>query len=250
MQFNPFLKYSYKLNGESIVGISLGPNITEKAEESFDEGGFNLPINVRGIEYEMNGTLEIEIKDSRNNVRSFTYLIIFDEVHKTSVYGWFTHSLRVVEYTNKLNSYFVDTLIKTFPNQRINNPARRRIPRNGYLRTEYTTNDRAYRVIMPFIDIKEQILTKNGSFTIKGNVGQVDYIHIPSFSSTDITIEQANAFVMLDNDISTKKNISSGDAVFTNVEQGEHTIQYGLMNVPDLLNENLEDPPPNRCCDI
>lgn len=244
MQFNPFLKYSYKLNGERIVGISLGPNITEKAEESFDEGGFNLPINVRGIEYEMNGTLEIEIKDSRNNVRSFTYLIIFDEVHKTSVYGWFTHSLRVVEYTNKLNGYFVDTLIKTFSNQRTNNPARRRIPRNGYLRTEYTTNDRAYRVIMPYLDIRETIYTNNGSFTINGNVGQVDYIHIPEFSSTDITIEQANAFVMIDNDPLTKQNISFGNATFTNIEQGEHTIQYGLMNVPDLLDDNISQPYP------
>ena len=93
-------------------------------------------INVRDIEYEMNGTLEIEVKDSRNNVKVFTYLIIFDEVHKTSVYGWFTHSIRVVEYTNKLNGYFVDTLIKTFPNQRANAQARRRIPRNGLFRTE------------------------------------------------------------------------------------------------------------------
>src|SRR5690554_4195729 len=221
MMFNPYLKYTYKLNGEPITGIALGSSISHKAEESLDEGGFNLPISVKGIEYEMNGTLEIEVKDRKGNVERFTYLIIYDEVDKTSPYGWFTHSIRVVEYTNKLNAYFVDTLIKTFPNQRANAQARRRIPRNGYLRTEYTTNDRAYRVIMPFIDIKEQILTKNGSFTINGNLGQVDYIHIPSFSSTNISIEQANAFVMLNNDISTKKNISSGDAVFTDIEQGE-----------------------------
>lgn len=231
MQFNPFLKYSYKLNGERIVGISLGPNITEKAEESFDEGGFNLPINVRGIEYEMNGTLEIEIKDSRNNVRSFTYLIIFDEVHKTSVYGWFTHSLRVVEYTNKLNSYFVDTLITSYPNQRRNVDASRTIPRNNYIRGE---SQNTFRVVMPKIDIKEVVFMKNNEFTIKGNVGLVDYIKILSAPTFNGELAQASVFVMLDNDPSTIKNLSIGDATFENVSEGYHTIQYGLMNVPDL----------------
>lgn len=230
MQFNPFLKYSYKLNGERIVGISLGPNITEKAEESFDEGGFNLPINVRGIEYEMNGTLEIEIKDSRNNVRSFTYLIIFDEVHKTSVYGWFTHSLRVVEYTNKLNSYFVDTLITSYPNQHRNVDASRTIPINNYIRGE---SPNTFRVVMPKIDIKEVVLMNNNEFTIKGNVGLVDYIKIPSPVMLG-ELAQTSVFVMLDNDPSTIKNLSIGDATFENVSEGYHTIQYGLMNVPDL----------------
>jgi len=231
MVFNPFLRYSYRLNGEVIEAIALGSSFIDKAEESLDEGSFNLPINARGIEYEMNGTLEIEIRDSRNNVERFTYLIIFDEVDKTTPYGWFTHSLRVLEYTNKLNAYFVDTLVSTYPNENITIPARYRVLESGYL-GNISSND--FRVVMPNININETIITENGELVINSVGSSVDYIELLSAPIFEGQVSQADLFVMIDNDILTLQNISIGNATFSNLDIGEHTIQYGLINVPDL----------------
>src|SRR5690606_31991069 len=96
--------------------VALGVAQTEKAEESFDEVGFNIPITVKDIEYEMLGFLEIHGKDGKGNQEHFYFLIISDSVSLSGRYGFYDHSLRAVEYTEKLNQYFVDTFVNTLPN--------------------------------------------------------------------------------------------------------------------------------------
>ena len=90
-ELNPTFKYKFKLNGEELKNVALGVAQTEKAEESFDEVGFNIPITVKDIEYEMLGFLEIHGKDGKGNQEHFYFLIISDSVSLSGRYGFYDH---------------------------------------------------------------------------------------------------------------------------------------------------------------
>jgi len=234
MMFNPFLKYTYKLNGEPITGIALGSSISHKAEESLDEGGFNLPISVKGIEYEMNGTLEIQVTDRKGNVENFTYLIIYDEVDRTSPYGWFTHSLRVIEYTHKLNNYFIDTLIVTQPFFRSNINARFEIPFNSLIKAVPGTPDIGdFLGALPYIKISDAYYSNEDIvFESVGSITVLDPSVTPSYSATKELFISVNG--------GTKKNISTGN-VTIQLDEGINTIEYGVYGLYDQISGNHID---------
>ncbi|MCK9319946.1 hypothetical protein, partial [Methanoculleus sp.] len=107
-------RYSFELNGVELKDISIGSTVIDKLEEPLDEGAFKLAFTTREIEYKMLGYLKIRVKDyddtNDNNVETFEYIVISDEVTEGSKYGDFIHDLVVVEYTHKYDKYLVYSL--------------------------------------------------------------------------------------------------------------------------------------------
>lgn len=220
-ELNPTFKYKFKLNGEELRNVALGVAQTEKAEESFDEVGFNIPITVKDIEYEMLGFLEIHGKDGKGNQEHFYFLIISDSVSLSGRYGFYDHSLRAVEYTEKLNQYFVDTFVNTLPNlEGLNKSAQFEVDYSSDLMSYIGPGSRRRVKDIPIIDFKDTYY--EGEITFE-QVSQIYWRFSEGYSMLD-------AYLQLDD--GTKQNISQGNVTF-NLTAGRHTIRYGLLDVPE-----------------
>jgi hypothetical protein len=107
------LSYEFLLNGETL-DATIGAMVYDKLEEALDEAAFHLPITTFGFPKKILGLLEIKISDGQLQ-KDFNLLIISDEVSDTSKDGFFEHNLVAIEYTHKLDKYFVSALTFTQP---------------------------------------------------------------------------------------------------------------------------------------
>lgn len=106
--------YTFKLNGEPLLA-TIGAMVEEKLEEALDESALHIPITVLDYEYKMYGLLEVIADDEVNTPLTFTYLIMSDTVKTVSKEGYFSHDLTAIEYTNKLDKFFINALTFTKP---------------------------------------------------------------------------------------------------------------------------------------
>jgi hypothetical protein len=107
------LSYEFLLNGETL-DATIGAMVYDKLEEALDEAAFHLPITTFGFPKKILGLLEIKISDGQLQ-KDFNLLIISDEVSDTSKDGFYQHNLIAIEYTHKLDKYFVSALTFTQP---------------------------------------------------------------------------------------------------------------------------------------
>jgi hypothetical protein len=107
------LSYEFLLNGETL-DATIGAMVYDKLEEALDEAAFHLPITTFGFPKKILGLLEIKISDGQLQ-KNFNLLIISDEVSDTSKDGFYQHNLIAIEYTHKLDKYFVSALTFTQP---------------------------------------------------------------------------------------------------------------------------------------
>ena len=108
------IEYSFLLNGEALYA-TLGATTVDKLEEALDESVLHIPITVRDYEYKMYGLLEITANDTVNDPLNFTYLIMSDDVNVVSKDGFYSHDLKAIEYTNKLDKFLVNSATFTKP---------------------------------------------------------------------------------------------------------------------------------------
>jgi hypothetical protein len=109
MAFN----YKFTLNGETL-DATIGAMTHDKLEEAMDEGAIHLPITTLGFPKKILGLLNITVEQNSQS-KKFDYLIISDEVELVSRDGFYSHNLTALEYTHKLDKYFVSALTFTKP---------------------------------------------------------------------------------------------------------------------------------------
>ena len=107
------LNYEFLLNGETL-NATIGAMVYDKLEEALDEAAFNLPITTFDFPKKILGLLQVKISDDSQQ-KNFNFLIISDEVSDSSKDGFYQHNLMAIEYTHKLDKYFVSALTFTQP---------------------------------------------------------------------------------------------------------------------------------------
>ena len=112
--------YEFKLNKQKITGIELGFVTNRKWEEALDDAKVIFPFTTNSNPLPMYGLFEIEINEINNytqrlpiDSKKFTYLIYSDKVSQTSKYGYYRHEVSAIEYTAKLDAYFINSLAKS-----------------------------------------------------------------------------------------------------------------------------------------
>jgi hypothetical protein len=228
-------QYGFKLNGEPLLA-TLGVTTIDKLEEPLDEGAMHIPITVRDIEYKMFGLLEIEVEDGVNEPLKFDYLIMSDEVSVISKDGLYSHNLMAIEYTHKLDKYFISTLTFTKPFL-----SKRRAPFT-YLKSTPPIQIWAF---LPKIEINERYFN-NTNYTIpqvpkaKYFTGDQDdlerdvYIKVGSQSRYNLTNASFNLNVANTGFIDIEIGVldgSSHDAIYTYHVEIVSEIRYTLYDV-------------------
>lgn len=108
MAFN----YTFTLNGEPL-DATIGVMVHDKLEEAMDENAIHLPITTYNFQYKIMGLLQITATDGAIS-KSFNFIVISDEVNDVSKDGFYSHNLVALEYTHKLDKFFLSAL--TFTN--------------------------------------------------------------------------------------------------------------------------------------
>ena len=222
-------RYSFELNGVELKDISIGSTVIDKLEEPLDEGAFKLAFTTREIEYKMLGYLKIRAKDyddtNDNNVETFEYIVISDEVTEGSKYGDFIHDLVVVEYTHKYDKYLVHSLAKT---KALKNETPAKFLYNGGINYSAFEDIYQIRVWTKGLEVKttyfndEELVFKQ---VPKGYQATNNYIrNIYDFSPVDVYLKVNGV----------RYPISDEDVVL-NLDVGDYVIEYGFVGVPNNL---------------
>ena len=246
-------RYSFELNGVELKDISIGSTVIDKLEEPLDEGAFKLAFTTREIEYKMLGYLKIRVKDyddtNDNNVETFEYIVISDEVTEGSKYGDFIHDLVVVEYTHKYDKYLVHSLAKTkiFKD---NNKAKFEFYPRTNVDVEYNKplGDYAYnlRVWLPELEVFASYYENDG-LVFKRQVNKFD-IETPLETSkgvravgdygfytfVDIYVKVTNLKTGIVQTSTTGETMpllsdSSVDEVKYKIDGGDYVVEYGFI---------------------
>ena len=115
----PFI-YKFLIDNEE-VDVEIGFSTSRKWEEALDEASVVVPFSYLNEKpYKMFSLLEIEINEIDNytdrnviDTKKRTYLIYSDRVEAVGSYGYFRHNVNAIEYTAKLDYYFINQLAKS-----------------------------------------------------------------------------------------------------------------------------------------
>ncbi len=236
-------QYIFKLNGNPLMA-TLGAIVSDKLEEPLDESVLHIPITVQNYEYKMLGLLQVEMKDTENDiVEEFVYLILSDKVTVISKDGFYSHDLSAVEYTHKFDKYLVNTLTFTRPF-----PSVRKAPFE--FRLDYLIDDpdlptytrRAYFPNLSTDPNEHQSIFINEEYLVNKQITipQVPQGHYYSFlSGTGIfgTAEnKEDVYISFDGG-TTSHNLTASNATYTYNTKGLKEILLGFYVEADPLVE-------------
>lgn len=191
------LDYQIKINGTTL-DATIGVSVHDKLEEALDESGVHLPITVLDYPQKMLGLLEITIDDGSND-EVFNYLVISDEVQVQSKDGFYNHSLTAIEYTHKLDKFFISALTFTNPFAK-----RSRAPFQTY-------NTGQQYEVLPTVQFQENYFTDEVVTLSQVRTG---YFKDGAVSIIDVYV-RTNVNGTSNTDFTTPKNLSSNDVTYT-----------------------------------
>jgi len=219
-------RYSFELNGRPLQDVSIGAVVIDKLEEPLDEGTLRLPFSMQNYEYPMFGYLKIKVKDYDdildNNVVSFEYLIISDEVSEGSKYGEFIHELTLIEYTHKYDKRLVNTLSLTKV-KKDKTPA----PFLYHETAVISTTNTSYIMYawLPPLKVDTTYLENDIIFKAHGKGTQAK--SYKSGTTNLYTYGEISTYVKING---TKKWLDTEDASFE-LEVGDYEVEYGFHSI-------------------
>jgi len=215
-------QYKFRLNDEPLFA-TMGATVVDKLEEALDEGVLNIPITVLNYEYKMFGLLQITSKDltvTPNLEKTFNYLILSDTVNIISKNGYFSHDIKAVEYTHKLDKYLVNALTFTRPKEKT-------------FRAPFDYNDSglplgvAIKAYIPKIHVQNTYILGE-EYTFK-QVGQGRYYN---GTSPNYLVNIGIQFTL-----TTEQNLTNGDVVHTFTQKGFNNVVIGIYDNDGLFRQ-------------
>lgn len=239
----PFI-YKFLIDNEE-VDVEIGFSTSRKWEEALDEASVVVPFSYLNEKpYKMFSLLEIEINEIDNytdrnviDTKKRTYLIYSDRVEAVGSYGYFRHNVSAIEYTAKLDYYFINQLAKSRSIIK-NTPA----PFKTYIfkdKVGQLGDDRyGAKTSLQNINIKETY-NNNEYFRVdKVDKALVFRYYIdesePNFVERDVAIRTT----ALNNTMETP-HILSNSAVEWSLPKGKWEIDYGFIGTVRDGNEGI-----------
>jgi len=234
----PFI-YKFLIDNEE-VDVEIGFSTSRKWEESLDEASVVVPFSYLNEKpYKMFSLLEIEINEIDNytdrnviDTKKRTYLIYSDRVEAVGSYGYFRHNVSAIEYTAKLDYYFINQLAKS-RNIIKNTPAP--FTSNIYRTEQTVSGGKRYgvNVVLENIKVNENYKTNETIRFEKVNEASVFRYFYPDGIEDDYYVKRQTAIRATNTllNITTETHILSNNPIEYNLEKGEWKIEYGFIGL-------------------